>query len=117
VRVDGQNASFFRRASLDAGSARCVFVCDIGVSCSMRAKIERRFRPPRPRHICRCRGIGPNADGDVESDGTTRESGRFARAEDEARTSVGVSPSASAIARPGGREPRGAGECATRSAE
>ena len=45
MRVDGQNASFFRRASLDAGSARCGFVCDIGVSCSMRAKIGWRFRP------------------------------------------------------------------------
>ena len=60
MRVDGQNASFFRRASLDAGSARCGFVCDIGVSCSMRAKIGWRFRPsgrdamPMPRNRSKC---------------------------------------------------------------
>lgn len=72
-------------------------------------------RPCRCR--CRCRRIGPKADGGIGSDGATRGSGRVARAEDEARTSVGGSPSASAISRRGRREPRGADGCATRSAE
>ena len=86
-------------------------------------RARRRAREPMGASVskrpcrCRCRRIGPKADGGIGSDGATRGSGRVARAEDEARTSVGGSPSASAISRRGRREPRGADGCATRSAE
>jgi hypothetical protein len=100
VRVDGQNASFFRRASLDAGSARCGFVCDIGVSCSMRAKIGWRFRPS---------GLRRDADAAESVQmrmGTSNRTGRRARAGgSRGRRTKRAPPSGFRPRRPPSRDP------------